>query len=226
VPDEPTRERVLTAAWRLARERGSVDFTLAEVAVRAGISRQGVYLHFANRAGLLVEMARHADHHSGFVRGLAAARRAPAVESARRVLRLWYRHLAAILPVARALEAAAITGADGSAAYHDRMDAWHETLRISVAALAEAGRLRPEWTVGRATDWVWARTQPSGYEYLLSRGWSPARAAGQLTRSILAEIATGDAPAPADQPAGRPASGPAGRPVRGRPRAGSARTSR
>jgi AcrR family transcriptional regulator len=189
VADEPTRERLLSAAWQVARERGSVQFTLAEVANLAGVSRQALYLHFDNRAGLLVEMARRIDHTSGFVSRVAAARKRSALPAFRQVLRLWYEHLGEILPVALALEAAAITADEGATAYHDRMQAWHETLRISIAALADAGRLRREWTVDQATDWVWARTQPTTYEYLVrQRRWSSDTVTERTIRSIVGEL--------------------------------------
>jgi AcrR family transcriptional regulator len=189
VDGEPTRERILSAAWWVARERGSVEFTLAEIATLAGVSRQALYLHFDNRAGLLLEMARRIDHASGFVSRLAATRGQPALKALRQVLRLWYAHLDEILPVARALEAAAITGAEGSTAYHDRMDAWRDTLHIRVIGLAEEGRLRRDWTVDQATDWVWMRTQPANYECLVRRRhWSAKKVADRTIRSIIAEL--------------------------------------
>jgi AcrR family transcriptional regulator len=186
---EPTRERILSAAWRIVRERGSVEFTLAEVASLAGVSRQALYLHFDNRAGLLVEMARRIDHRTGFVSRIAGTRKRPALHGFRQVLRLWYQHLDEILPVARALEAAAITGAEGAKAYHDRMQAWRETLHISITALADARLLRREWTVDRATDWVWARTQPATYEYLVrQRGWPANTMTERMIRSVVGEL--------------------------------------
>jgi AcrR family transcriptional regulator len=189
VVDESTRERILSVAWKVARERGSVQFTLAEVATLAGVSRQALYLHFDNRAGLLVEMARRIDHSSGFVSRLAAARKRPALQGFRQVLRLWFEHLGEILPVARALEAAAITAGEGATAYHDRMGAWHETLQISVTALADAGLLRRGWTVERATDWAFARTQPGHYEYLVQQRHWPVRTMTERTiASIVGEF--------------------------------------
>jgi AcrR family transcriptional regulator len=191
VDDVPTQERILSAAWEVARERGSVQFTLAEIASLAGVSRQAVYLHFDNRAGLLVEMARRIDHSSGFVSRIAATRKRPALLGFRQVLRLWYEHLGQILPVARALEAAAITADEGATAYHDRMQAWHETLRISITALADAGLLRREWTADQATDWVWARTQPANYDYLVrQRGWPSRTATDRTIRSIVTDLTT------------------------------------
>ena len=50
------------------------DVTVAEIAAATGVSRQLVYLHFYNRAGLLVAMARHHDGPSGFRGGSRLAR--------------------------------------------------------------------------------------------------------------------------------------------------------
>jgi len=186
---DSTRDRILGSAWSLARERGGVDFTLAEVGRLAGISRQAVYLHFDNRVALLTEMARRADHASGFVSRLAASRALPAREGFVEMLRLWFGYLPEILPIARALEAAAMTGQDGSTAYTDRMDDWRETLRISIAALAAGGELRTGWTVAAAADWAWVQTHPRTYDHLVTAcGWPPERVAEQVTASLLGEL--------------------------------------
>ena len=74
-----------------------------------------------------------------------------------------------ILPVARALEAAAITGEAGGEAWRDRMDDLHGVFRAAV----ERVELAPGWTVDSATDWAWARVQPSGFDHLVGeRGWA------------------------------------------------------
>jgi AcrR family transcriptional regulator len=186
---EETRERILSAAWQVARELGTVQFSLAEIAALAGVSRQALYLHFTNRSGLLLEMARRIDYTSGFVDRLAVARKLEPLPAFRRLLRLWFEHLDQVLPVARALEAAAITGEEGAEAYHDRMLAWHETLHIFIAALAGAQLLRREWTVDQATDWVWARTQPAIYDSLTrQRGWTTRTVTQRSIRSIIREL--------------------------------------
>jgi AcrR family transcriptional regulator len=65
--DTDTRSRILETAWKLVRDRGTNGVTIAEIAAAAGVSRQLIYFHFQNRAGLLVAMARHHDVRSGFV---------------------------------------------------------------------------------------------------------------------------------------------------------------
>src|SRR5690349_4617672 len=64
----------------------------------------------SNRAGLLLAMARHQDRSSGFQREVAATRALGPVPGFETLLRAWCGYMAEILPVARALEAAYITG--------------------------------------------------------------------------------------------------------------------
>ena len=59
--DSQTRTRILEAALALIVRRGGADVTMAEIAGAARVSRQTVYLHFADRADLLIALARFAD---------------------------------------------------------------------------------------------------------------------------------------------------------------------
>ncbi|HEX2072200.1 MAG TPA: TetR/AcrR family transcriptional regulator, partial [Geodermatophilus sp.] len=183
-------ERLLDAAWELVDGEGAVTLTLGEVATRAGVSRQALYLHFPNRATLLAEMARRMDRISGFRRRLAATRRLPAAEGFRALVEEWLAYVPRILRTARALEAATVTGSDGAEAYLDRMAEWRAAIRIAVERLAEEGRLAPGWTVDEAADWAWAQLHPSLYHHLVhERGWPPEAVArriiGALERDLL-----------------------------------------
>ena len=79
-PGEETRARILETAWQQVRERGTADVTIAQIAAAAGVSRQLVYFHFANRAGLLTAMARHRDQASGFAAEAAHSRAMAPIE--------------------------------------------------------------------------------------------------------------------------------------------------
>ena len=135
------RAHILETAWRLIGERGVHAVTVADIAAASGVSRQLVYHHFDSRAGLLVAMARHHDGASGFRRRFAASRELPPVEGLETLLELWLQYVPLILPVARALEAAVITGDEGEAAWRDRMDDIHETFRLAVERIEGEGRL-------------------------------------------------------------------------------------
>ena len=119
-----------------------------------------VYVHFRSRAGLLTAMARDHDRRSGFAARVAAARELPPAEALERLLREWLAYVPEILPVARALEAAAITGEAGGYAWRNRMDDLHAVFAEAVARVAERPP-RPRLDPSSATDWAWARCSPA-----------------------------------------------------------------
>lgn len=190
VSERGTRSRILEAAWLLVGERGTTGaVTVADIAAAAGVSRQLVYFHFENRAGLLVAMARHHDARSGFRDRAAAFRTLPAVEGLEELLRAWCDYVPELMPVARALEAAAITGDEGAAAWKDRMGDLREAFCIAVERVEREGRLAKGWTVQSATDWIWARSHLTNWQHLVGeRGWPPDVYKERTTRSILAEL--------------------------------------
>jgi AcrR family transcriptional regulator len=185
-----TRSRILEAAWGLVGERRTtVGVTIAEIAAAAGVSRQLVYFHFENRAGLLAAMARHHDAQSGFAGRVAECEALPPEERIEALLRAWIGYVPEILPVARALEAAEITGEEGGAAWRDRMDSLRDVFRIAVERLAGEGRLGQGWTVESAADWIWARGHLETWQHLVvERGWTSEDFEERTIRSILAEV--------------------------------------
>lgn len=187
--DTDTRSHILETAWALIRARGVGGVTIKEIAEAAGVSRQLVYFHFENRAGLLVAMARHQDRRSGFVHRVAATRSLPPADGLERLLQAWCEYIPEVLPVARALEAAAITGDESGAAWRDRMDDLRESYRIAVERVYRDGRLAEGWTVEIATDWIWARSHLTAWQHLVGeRGWSTDAYKEWSIRSILIEI--------------------------------------
>jgi AcrR family transcriptional regulator len=187
-----TRARILDTAWALVRERGIDAVTVADIAAATGVSRQLVYVHFENRAGLLVAMARRQDVRSGFAARVTEARSLPPVAALEQLLRSWFAYLPEILPVARALEAAAINGAEGGVAWRDRMGDLRDQVAAAVERVRDDGRLAEGWTAVAATDWVWARAQPATWDHLVGdRGWAPEAYADRAVGSILAEVIAG-----------------------------------
>jgi AcrR family transcriptional regulator len=187
-----TRSRILETAWRHVRDEGTTAVSVKDIAAASGVSRQLVYFHYGNRAGLLVAMARHHDERSGFRRRVAETRRLPPAESFEALVREWCAYVPELLPVARALEAALIAGDEGGSAWRDRMDDLWRAFRIPLDHLAAEGRLAPGWTVERASDWAWARVQPSSYAHLVDeRGWSPDEFAERTTAALLGELVAG-----------------------------------
>jgi AcrR family transcriptional regulator len=181
-----TRERILDEAWALARQRGLGAVGVGEIAKAAGVSRQLVYFHFANRAGLLVAMTRRQDTRSGFRERAWATRELDPRAALEALIRSWFAYLPEILPVTYALEAAALTGDDGADAWHDRMGELREAFRYATGRLD----LAPGWTADTAADWVWARVQPSHWRHLVDeRGWTVGDLVDRTVASIVGELA-------------------------------------
>ena len=186
-----TRGRLLAAAWRLAADRGPSAVTVKDVAAAAGVSRQLVYFHYQNRAGLLLAMARHQDRASGFRHRVAVTRALPPAEGLEAFLREWCGYIPDLLPVARALEAAYITGDEGGEAWLDRMSELREACRLAVEPVERAGHLATGWTTESAADWAWARIQPSAWAHLVGiRDWDPAAFTERTVTTLLAELVT------------------------------------
>jgi AcrR family transcriptional regulator len=185
-----TRRRVLDAAWERVLEQGPKGASVKDIAAAAGVSRQLVYFHYGSRAGLLTAMARHRDR--GFGRAAADALELAPHQGLEATLRAWCDYVPEILPVARALEAALVTGDEGGTAWRERMGELHQVLLRAVARVD----LAPGWTVPTATDWVWARVQPSTDAHQVGeRGWAHADYVERTVTTLLREISR-SSPAP------------------------------
>jgi AcrR family transcriptional regulator len=184
-----TRARILEAAFRRVRDGGTGAVSVKDIAAAAGVSRQLVYFHYGSRAGLLLAMARHHDEASGFVRAAREARALPPVPALEALLRAWCAYVPHMAAVARALEAALVTGDEGGSAWRERMGELRETLRRAFERVAGEGRLAAGWTVEEAADWSWSRLQPSTYAHLVQeRGWTQAEYERRTVASLLVEL--------------------------------------
>ncbi len=180
-----TRAQILDAAWHRVQEHGAGAISVKDIAADAGVSRQLVYFHYGNRAGLLTAMAGHRDEQSGFAAAVARSRDEEPIQAIEHVLRGWCAYLPEILPVARALEAALITGDEGGDAWRERMGELHAIFRQAVRRI----ELSPGWTTETAADWIWARLQPSAYAHLVQeRAWTHAQFTEWSVESLMSEL--------------------------------------
>lgn len=172
-----TRERIMTATWRLLEESGGQGVRMADVAKRAGVSRQAVYLHFPSRAELLIATTRHIDAKHDVDGRLAASRGArdgPGRLDA--FIEAWGAYIPEIHGVCSALLAMRDTDAAAAAAWDDRMAALREGCAAAVLDLAEEGYLRADLDPNSATDLLWTLLSVRNWEHLRRDcGWSQDR---------------------------------------------------
>jgi AcrR family transcriptional regulator len=190
--DPETRRRILEATRELVAEQGA-RLRLADVAARASVSRQSVYLHFGDRSGLLVALVQHMDATLDLGESLAVVHAAPDGTSLlEAAVRLNTTFWGQVFPVAQVLEAAQHDDDALGAAWRDRMRFRQATFRAMVEALAERGELAEGWSVDDAAATLYAVAHFDTWrELVVELGWSDGRYVESMTRLLCRALLEG-----------------------------------
>jgi len=182
--------RILDAALALITRRGEADVTMADIGKAARVSRQAVYLHFADRADLLLALVRHVDEKRGIPREIQKIADAhTGVAALREMVSLQMRMNPGVWAVARALDAVRGTDEAVERSWQDRLQARLNGCRMIVAKLSRDGALRPDLDPDAAADLLWTITSLRTWEDLvLQRGWTSAEYEERIHRLLLATI--------------------------------------
>jgi AcrR family transcriptional regulator len=186
-----TRARILDATWELVAERGGA-IKLSDVAARAAVSRQAVYLHFGDRTGLLVALVDHMDESldlgESLARVHAAEDGATLLEAAMRLNTSFW---AQVLPVAQVLEAAQHHDEALGTAWRDRMRFRQSTFRTMIEALADRGELADEWTLDDAAATLYAVAHFDAWrELVVELDWSDEHYVESMARLLRRALLT------------------------------------
>ncbi len=165
--EPPTRERILAATRKLLVEGGGAGIRMADVARAAGVSRQTLYLHFANRTDLLVATTVYVDDQEGVPdRARRYRTAATALEALREFVAFWGRYIEVISPVGSVLLAARDTDEAARAAWGSRMALVRAGCETVVRRLAEEGLLDERWEPRIAGDLLFAIVSMRTWEIL------------------------------------------------------------
>lgn len=189
--DPETRERLLQAASELALEQGP-SLRLADVAARAGVSRQAVYLHFGDRARLLLTLLAWGDQALELGELLARVTEAPTgVEALERMVEVHAAYSPRIDALARILEAHQYQDPAVAAALRDRLDFRRAAHRAVIARIAAEGDLADGWTVDTAADLFFAVTLATPWRELTGTcGWSAGQYAERMSQLLRRALIT------------------------------------
>lgn len=172
-----TRTRILDSAWKTLEDDPGASARMADIAKRAGISRQALYLHFPARAELLIATTRYIDEIKQIDERLAASRNAETgIDRLNAFIDAWGNYIPEIQGVARALLAMQDSDAAAKLAWDDRMGAVREGCAAAIRALRNDGVLSDHYTLDQATDILWALLSVRQWELLTETcGWSQAQ---------------------------------------------------
>jgi AcrR family transcriptional regulator len=168
-----TKTRILDVTWNLL-ENGDKTVRMSDIAKAAGISRQALYLHFPNRAELLVTTTRHIDVVKNVDARLARSRSATSgVERLYAFIEGWGGYIPEIHGMLVALRAMCNTDTEAAAAWNDRMQAVRHGCEAAIHAISEDGCLTDGLTTVTATDLLWTLLSVENWERLVREcGWS------------------------------------------------------
>jgi AcrR family transcriptional regulator len=188
--DPQTRRRILDAALQAAAELGPA-MRLADVCQRAGISHQGLYLHFGGRDGLLLALLPH------MVETFELGRRHQEVLEAvdgRTALRKMIEFLGWINlrldTIGWVLEEAQHLDESFGHDWRRRVTGLRESIESDVInRLEDEGSLRPGWSVADAADlFLGVTTLGAWRELTRELGWTPEEYIENIGRLLIRSL--------------------------------------
>ena len=166
---------------------------MGAIAKAAGLSRQALYLTFADKADLFVALVRYVDEQRGIVDEIAKVRAAPTgLDALLGVIELQVRFNPGLKPLADAFELLRRQDPAAERAWQDRLQDRLEGCRMVVARLSAEGRLRPGLDPEVAADLMWTLTSLRTWDDLVAQqGWTAEEYRERMTGLVMAAIVAG-----------------------------------
>ena len=169
-----SKGRILDAALKLIGRRGGADVSMAEIAKAARVSRQALYLHFADRGDLFLALVRHTDdilHLDDEIRKIRES--ASGLEAVRAMVSLQARRNPELWSMARGLDAVRRTDEEVERGWQDRLRRRLDGCRQMIARMEKEGTLRTDLDPSDAADLLWSITSLRMWEDLvIQRKWT------------------------------------------------------
>jgi len=172
--DPETRINIIEATRELVEQSQGHAVRLKDVAKKAGVSRQAIYLHFGSRVGLMVATVQYVDEKEGFFEKTQIVREAEnGLVALERFIAFWAAYLPNISGLAKVLFATREVDSAAAAAWADRMDGLWNICHTLTKWIERDGLLAPQWTTESAADMLWTVISIQTSESLMTeRGWS------------------------------------------------------
>jgi AcrR family transcriptional regulator len=186
---EQTHKKLLDAARCLLEESG-LDIRLEDVANRAGVSRQAVYLHFKSRSGLLVELFELMDDILKYDIGSLIEKTPNGIELLQALVEQRVTYVSKIYPYASQLIAnRAKDDGSGRAVYEDRQKARRNDYKRIVNHLKNGGYLADEWDIDDAVEIVRVTLSiPNLQDLVIESGMSQKKYTELMTKTLVGAL--------------------------------------
>ena len=171
---DSTRTKILKASLELLEAGLGKGVRMSDIAAKAGISRQALYLHFRTRGELLIATTHYVDDlHGGDDRLVASRTAETGAERLDVFIEAWAGYLPEIYGIGKALLAMRDTDEEAAAAWDKRMQDMREGCEAAIRDLARDKALTPLYSPVQATDILWTMLSLRNWEQLtVECGWS------------------------------------------------------
>jgi len=186
-----TRERILERARELVQTSEGEPLNMSATAAAAGISRQALYLHFPDRASVLLALVEHTDEREDLAAGLAKVQAAPTgTAKLRTYLEMQAWRNPRIAPLARALDAARRADPASEEAWRNRNQGRMIGATMLAQALQADGLIHDSWQLEEAALLLWQLTSFHAWDDLVNdAGLVPERYVTLMLTTALATLA-------------------------------------
>ena len=171
-------------------ERAEGPISMGAIARAAGLSRQALYLIFADKADLFIALVRYFDEQRGIMAEVEKIRATPtALEALAAMVDLQARLNPVLKPLADTFEILRRQDPAAEKAWQDRLDHRLWGARDVVDRLAAEGRLRPGLDPAVAAELVWTLTSLRMWDDLVAqRGWTPDQYRERVTALLMTAV--------------------------------------
>jgi AcrR family transcriptional regulator len=181
-----TRQRIVNVTARWLERHPGQQLTMSTIAGECGLSRQAIYLHFADRTELMLEVSRQAD---AAARTPERQRRIDNAQSGREALRESVSVQAEIKPqlrgIATALDVLRRSDAAAATAWEEREHARLRRCRAVVRRLHKENELALRYSVDDAAQLLWAVTSQRVWDDLvIDQNWTQTKYRTRLTQLV------------------------------------------
>jgi len=139
-----TRKKILEATRKLVEKSQGKAVRLKDIAQKAGVSRQAIYLHFGSRVGLMVATVQYVDETEGFFERTRDVRTAESgLVALDRFVAFWADYSPRVLSLAKVLLATRDVDPAAAAAWDDRMNGLWNICHTLTKWVEQDGLLAP-----------------------------------------------------------------------------------
>ena len=174
---EDTRKRILEATWHLMEQHKGRGVAMSDIADKAGVSRQALYLHFKTRTELMVATVQYVDEVKNLDKRLKKLDSADSgVELLERYIEVWGNYIPEVYSLAKALLNTRENDEATAVAWNGCMSTLQELCARVIETLKKEGSLDSKWKKSEAVDMLWAVVSIHSWEQLVMEcGWSNRR---------------------------------------------------